>query len=90
MTPRVRFAFLCRRDERPYSPGYRMSIPSAGERLLPCDMRNARRTGGAGAAHWPGFTWLLLISAIELAISAETSVMLPGTIIVLLVLASAW
>lgn len=38
----------------------------------------------------PGLTWLLLINAIEVAISDDTSVMLPGTIIVLLVLASDW
>ena len=42
------------------------------------------------AARQPGFTCPLLIKAIAVAMSDDTSVMLPGTIIVLLVLASDW
>ena len=50
----------------------------------------AASTPALGQFVQPGLTWLLLMSAIAVAISDDTSVMLPGTIIVLLVLASAW
>ncbi len=55
-----------------------------GERTGP------QRRSFAGLDAQPGLTTLLLINAIELAINDATSVMLPGTIIVLLVLASDW
>ena len=83
MTPRVRFAFLCRSAWSTLFPVLRDVNPARSNDA------SARRRG-AGGGHWPGLTWLLRISAIELAIKAETSVMLPGTIIVLLVLASDW
>ena len=63
---------------------HRINLGVRGERASP------ERRPFAGLDAQPGLTTLLLINAIELAINDATSVMLPGTIIVLLVLASAW
>ncbi len=61
------------------------------------ERKNEKRTAPAarsraqrGRLVQPGLTVLLLINAIAVAIKPDTSLRLPGTIIVLLVLASAW